>query len=133
MVEGEVLWRADEEGFEVAGEGVEEEVAEGVISSDEEGFAVVAELQFRPIARGAVCRHRRGHDGWELVEGAEVEGREGGFIVVSQIVEEDGAGGGGGNCENCSGGVVSREGGGREVEAALRVGRGERPETDRVI
>lgn len=41
---------AREEGFDVAGEGVEEEVAGRGVGADEEGFAVVGEVEFGPVA-----------------------------------------------------------------------------------
>lgn len=77
------MWWTHEEGFELAGEGVQEEVAQGIVCSDEEGFAVIAEFEFRPVARGTIGSDGGGHNGGQVVEGAEVEGREGGFIVVS--------------------------------------------------
>lgn len=62
-------------GAEGAVEGVEEEVAGcGVVGREEEGFAVVGEVEFSPVRAEEV---RGGH------VSSEVEGREGGFVVVA--------------------------------------------------
>lgn len=67
---------------ERAVEGVEEEVSLWVVGSEEERLAVVGELEAGPVRfRGL---HLRGRE-----VGAHVEGREGGFVVVAQVVEED--------------------------------------------
>ena len=126
-VEGEVFWGAGEEGFDDAGEGVEEEMGGvGGCGGKEEGFAVVGEGEGGPGAG-------LGGGGGGGVEVAEVESGEGGFVVVSAVVEEDGGGRGGGDGNDGGGGVVGGEGGGCEVEAALRGGGGEGPEADGVV
>ena len=67
---------------------------------EEEGFAVVREFEAGERWRGGValllgCEH-----------GAEVEGCEGGFVVVAQVVEEDAVGTGAGDGDDCCGGIV---------------------------
>lgn len=105
-----------EVGEEVAGEGVEEEVAGGEGSADEEGFAVVAEFEFGPVFGDGVLGCLGGEGGpVQGFEAARVEGSEGGFVVVAQVVEEDGGGGGRGDGDDGCGGVVGGEIGGAEV------------------
>ena len=125
---------AGEEGFDVAGEGVEQEVARGGVGADEQGFAVVGEVEFRPVAVVGHVGAAGGEGGGEGVFGpAQVEGREGGFVVVAQVVEEDGRGAGAGDRDDRRGGVVGCEVRGGEVEPALGGGGGERPEADGVV
>ena len=65
--------------------------------------------------------------------GAHVEGREGGFVVVAEVVEEDGVGGCGGDGDHGRGRVVRGQVRGGEVQAGLR-GRGlQVPEADGVV
>lgn len=123
-----------EVGEEVAGEGVEEEVAGWEGGADEEGFAVVAEFEFGPVFRDGVLVCLRGE--WRAVQGlkaAGVEGGEGGFVVVPEVVEEDGGGGGRGDGDHGCGGVVGGEVGGAEVKAGSCVGGREVPEADGVV
>ncbi len=103
---------------EGAVEGVEQEVALRVVGGEQEGLAVVGELEAGPVGFRAL------HLGSREV-GAHVEGREGGFVVVAEVVEEDGVGGGGGDGDDGRGGVVGGEVGGGEVQARLRGGGGE--------
>ena len=93
-------------GFYVAGEGVEEEVPCWGIRADEEGFAVVGEFEFGPVAGG-------GRWVGVVVGGVgaaeeEVEGGEGGFVVVAEVVQEDGRRAGTGDCDDRCRGVVGR-------------------------
>lgn len=125
---------AGEEGFDVAGEGVEEEVARGGVGADEEGFAVVGEVQFRPVAVVGGVGAALGEGGGEGVFGlVQVEGGEGGFVVVAEVVEEDGGGAGAGDGDDGRGGVVGRQVRGREVESALGGGGREGPEAYGVV
>ena len=80
-------------------EGVEEEMSLRVVRSEEEGLAIVGEFEARPVWFRAL--HLLGGE-----VGAHVEGCEGGFVVVSEVVEEDGMRGGGGYGYDCCGGVV---------------------------
>ena len=84
---------------EGAVEGVEEEVALWVVGSEEEGFAVVGEFEACPV--GFRSLHLLGGE-----VRAHVEGREGGFVVVSEVVEEDRVRGGGGDGYDRRRGVV---------------------------
>ena len=84
---------------ERAVEGVEEEVSLRVVGGEEEGLAVVGKLETGPVRFGGL--HLRGRE-----VGAHVEGREGGFVVVAQVVEEDRVRGGGGDGDDGCGGVV---------------------------
>lgn len=68
-------------GFEVAFEGVEEDVALWGRGGEEEGFSVVGEFEFGPCWGGG--------GGGGGVDAAEIEGGEGGFVVVPEVVEED--------------------------------------------
>ena len=69
-------------GAQGAVEGVEEEVALGMIRRQQEGFAIVWELETGPV-RFRDLHLRRGE------VGAHVEGCEGGFVVVAEVVEEE--------------------------------------------
>ena len=86
-------------GAEGAFEGVEEEVALRVVGREEDRLAVVGELEAGPVRFRALDLLRR-----EV--GPHVEGREGGFVVVAEVVEEDGVCGGRGDGVDCCGGVV---------------------------
>ena len=122
-----MLGGAEQKGFEGAVEGVEEEVAGGGVGGDEEGFAVVAEFEFCPV----------GGAGGGLVVGggecAEVEGCEGRFVVVPQVVEKDRGGAGRSDGEHRRGRVIRCQRRGGEVQPALRRGRRQRPEPDGVV
>ena len=107
-------------------EGVQQQVALRVVGGEQEGFAVVGELEPGPVRFGGL--HLRGGE-----VGPHVEGGEGGFVVVAQVVEEDRVRGGGGDGDDRRGGVVGGEVGGREVQARLRGGRGQRPEAHGVV
>lgn len=113
-------------GAEGALEGVEEEVALRVVGGEEEGLAVVGELEAGPVRLRALHLLRG-----EV--GPHVEGREGGLVVVAEVVEEDGVRGRGGDGDDGCGGVVGGQVGRREVQARLRGGRGEGPQAHRVV
>lgn len=118
-------WPTGAKGLEVAGEGVEEEVA-GPVGAEEDRLAVVRELKPSPVASD-------GGRGESQLVGAEVESSEGGLIVVAQVVEEDGGGGCGGDGDDSSGGVEGSEVGGRKVQFALGVRGVEGPEADGIV
>ena len=86
-------------GAEGAFEGVEEEVALRVVGREEDRFAVIGELEAGPVRFRALNLLRR-----EV--GPHVEGREGGLVVVAEVVEEDGVRGRGGDGDDCCGWVV---------------------------
>ena len=91
--------------------------------SEEKGFAIVGKGNASPI-------RFRGGDFLGRHCGPHVEGREGGFVVVAEVVEEDGVRGCGGDGDYGCGGVVGGQVGGREVQACLRGGRGQVPDSD---
>lgn len=86
-------------GAEGAVEGVEQEVALWVVGGEEEGLAVVGELEAGPVRFRALDLLGR-----EV--GAHVEGCEGGFVVVAEVVEKDRVCGRGGDGDDGGGGVV---------------------------
>ena len=86
-------------GAEGAFEGVEEEMALRVVGREEDRFAVVGEFEAGPVRFRAL-------DLLGSEVGPHVEGREGGFVVVAEVVEEDGVRGGGGDGDDCCGRVV---------------------------
>ena len=86
-------------GAEGAFEGVEEEVALRVVGREEERLAVVGELEAGPVRLRALDLLRR-------QVGPHVEGREGGLVVVAEVVEEDRVRGGGGDGDDGRRGVV---------------------------
>ena len=69
-------------------------------------FAVVGESQAGPVLRVGVQGRGLGGDVRVCVESGEVEGFEGGFVEVAEVVEEDGGCGWGCDCEDGGGGVV---------------------------
>ena len=73
---------------EGAVEGVEEEMSLRVVRSEEERFPIIGEFEAGPV-RFRALDLRRGQ------VGPHVEGCEGGFVVVPQVVQEDGMRGGG--------------------------------------
>lgn len=79
---------ADEEGAQGAGEGVEEDVACGRVGAEEEVLAVVGEGERGPVLRVSLLEERRGLRGdvRRRVELGEVEGREGRFVEIAQVV-----------------------------------------------
>ena len=106
--------------------GVEEQMARCGIGAQQDGFPVVGEFEAGPVGFArldALLRH----------VGPDVEGGEGGFVVVPQIVEEDRVGGGGGDGDDGGGWVVGGEVRGQEVEARLRGLGFQVPEADGVV
>ena len=88
-------------GAEGAVKGVEEEVALRVVGGEEERFAVVGEFEAGPVGFGVRSGELLGRE-----VRAHVEGGEGGFVVIAEVVEEDGLRGGGGDGDDGGGGVV---------------------------
>lgn len=64
---------------ERAVEGVEEEVSLGVVRSEEQGLPIIGEFETGPV-------RFRTLDLWGGEVGAHVEGCEGGFVIVAQVV-----------------------------------------------
>jgi hypothetical protein len=110
---------------QVAIEGVEEEVPLAVCCQ-EDAFPVIRKFDLRPISADAL-------GGEFLLEFEQVEGREGGLVVVPEVVEEDGGCGGGGDCDYRGGRIKGREVGGIQDEFAVGVGGVEGPEEDSVV
>ena len=108
-----------EDSFHVAREGVQQQVPGCAVAADEQRFAVVGEFELGPVAWG--------------VRAQQVEGREGGFVVVAEVVQEDRRRAAARDGDDGRGRVVRCEVGGGEVEAALRRGRRERPQADGVV
>ena len=98
----------------------------GGVGAQQDGFAIVGEFEAGPVGLArfdALLRH----------VGPDVEGGEGGFVVIPQVVEEDRVGGGGGDGDDGRGRVVSGEVRGQEVEARLRGLGFQVPEADGVV
>ena len=107
------LLRAHAVGAQGAIVGVEEQMSGGGVGAQQDGSTIVGEFEAGPVrfARfDALLRH----------VGSDVEGGEGGFVVIPQVVEEDRVGGGGGNGDDRGRWVVRGEVRGQEVEAGLR-------------
>ena len=83
-------------------ERVEEKMSLRVVRSEEKGFAIVGEFKAGPV--WFCTLYLRGGK-----VGAHVESREGGFVVVSEVVEEDRMGGGRGYGYDRCGRVVGRQ------------------------
>lgn len=108
--------------LERAVEGVEDEVRVPACA-DEEAFPVIGEVEGAP---GTGCLVVFG-------EGVEVEGSEGLFVELADVVEEDGLCGGGGDGEDTGGGVEGCEVGRVDVEHSNRVYAVEVPDADGII
>ena len=110
-----------------AAEGVEEIVARAA-GGDENISPVVIELHAGPALSGLLAV------GDELLLDVEqVEGREGGFVVVAQIVEHDGLRGRAGDGDDARARVVRREPGRLEIQLTLGARRPAVPQFHRVI